>query len=144
MIMLENVEVYKALERVAKSGLLNAPIDDVVMVSVVMWHEGFVPDRNWAKKLDQKSQLVVGYLAEFLAGFNVLCNEERLKLLQFSEELKPSNPKNVEPDVYRDELATQWGLEHDLSSYFEHISHFQSRHYEHKPGYKRPSPNFTL
>jgi hypothetical protein len=142
--MLENKEVYKALASVAKSSLLNTPVEDLVKVAVAMWHEGFVPDYSWVKKLDQESQRVVGYMAEFFAGFNVLCNEERKTLLQFSEQLKPSNPQYIKPDDNRDELATQWGLEHDLPPYFEHLSHFQTRHYEHKSSYKRPSANFVL
>jgi hypothetical protein len=142
--MLENNEVYKALATVAKSGLLNTPVEDLVMVAIAIWHEGFVPNYSWVKKLDQESQLVVGYMVEFFAGFNVLCGEERKKLLQFSEEFKPHNPAYDKPDDNRDELATEWGLEHDLTLYFEHLSHFQTRHYEHKSSYKRPSPNFVL
>jgi hypothetical protein len=142
--MLENKEVYKALESVATSGLLNTPVEGLVIVAIAIWHEGFVPDYSWVKQLDQESQLVVGYMAEFFAGFNVLCDEERKKLLQFSEEFKPSNPAYVKPDDNRDELATQWGLEHDLPPYFEHLSHFQTRHYNHTSSYKRPSPNFVL
>lgn len=142
--MLKNEKVYKALDRVARSGLVDAPVDDMVTVALAVWHEGFVPNTTWVKKLDQRSQLVVGYVVEFLAGFNVLCNEERKKLLRFSRKLKPSNPQFVEPDAYRDELATEWGLKNDLTPYFEHLSHFQTRHYGHKSEYKRPSPNFTL
>lgn len=142
--MLEDDQVYTALERVSKSGFLNAPVDDLVTVAVAMWHEGFVPHHAWVKKLDQRSLLVVGYLAEFLAGFNVLCSEERNHLLQFAEKLRPAHPPSVKPDEYRDELATQWGLEYDLAPYFEHLSHYQTRHYQHESAYKRPSKNFVL
>ena len=142
--MLKNEKVYNALERVAQSGLLQASVDDLVAIAVAMWHEGFVPDNTWVSTLDQKSQSVVGYMAEFFAGFNVLCNEERKRLLWFAEKLKPSSPQYVKPDDYRDELATQWGLEHDLTPYFGHLSHFQTRHYQHQSSYKRPSPNFAL
>ncbi|WP_444925425.1 hypothetical protein ACJJI4_12965 [Microbulbifer sp. TRSA002] len=142
--MVNKQQVYQALDRVAKSGLINSRPEDMVLIALVSWHEGFVPEVAWARKLDQKSQLVVGYLAEFFAGFNVLCHEEREKLLQFSEKLKPSIPQLVEPDEYRDELASEWGLEYDITPYFEHLSHYQTRHYKHKSNYKRPSPNFTL
>ncbi|MCG8610149.1 MAG: hypothetical protein MI864_06390 [Pseudomonadales bacterium] len=142
--MLKHQKVYSALSRVAKTGLLNTPVDDLVMVVLAVWHEGFVPEVSWANKLDPQSKLVVGYMAEFLAGFNVLCTEERSKLLEFSAKLKPLHPTCVDPDNYRDELATEWGLEHDLAAYFEYFSHFQTRHYGHHSKYKRPSSNFAL
>ena len=142
--MLDHQAVYSALKQVAKSTLSNAPVDGLVTVAVAVWHEGFVPDYEWVRKLDKKSQLVVGYMLEFLAGFNVLCKEERDNLLSLAETLKPANPPHVKPDPFRDELATEWGLEHDLTPYFEHLSHFQTRHYGHKSEYRRPSPNFTL
>ncbi|OZG70327.1 hypothetical protein BTA51_26800 [Hahella sp. CCB-MM4] len=142
--MLNREEVHNALERVANSGLVDTPVDDLVMVALAVWHEGFVPDEVWAKRLDSMSQLVVGYVVKFLSRFNVLCAEEYEKLQQFSAKLKPSTPPQVKPDEYRDDLATAWGLEHDLTPYFKHISHYQTRHYVHESNYKRPSPNFVL
>lgn len=142
--MLDTREVYKALHNIAKSGLTDTPVEDIVTVAIAVWHEGFAPDIKWAETLDPKGQLIIGYTIEFLAGFNVLCKEERQKLLLFSGRLKPSNPPQVKPDDQRDTLATQWGLEKDLTSYFEYISDFQTRHYKHESEYKRPSPNFVL
>ena len=142
--MLKYEDVHNALSRVAASRLLDTPVEDLVMVALAVWHEGFVPDVAWVCRLDKKSQCVVGYTIEFLAGFNVLCHEEREKLLQFSCDLKFSCSANIEPDDYRDELATEWGLEHDLTPYFEHIAHFQTRHYKHVSEYERPSSNFRL
>ncbi len=142
--MLDNSEVYKALRNIAKSGLVDTPVDDIVTVSIAVWHEGFAPDIKWAEALDSKSQLIVGYTIEFLAGFNVLCTEEREKLLFFSERLRPASLPQVKVDDQRDQLATQWGLENDLTPYFEYISDYQTRHYKHVSEYKRPSPNFIL
>ncbi|WP_086930650.1 hypothetical protein [Agarilytica rhodophyticola] len=142
--MLNDKDVYDALDRVAESRLRNTSVEDMVAVALAVWHEGFVPDVSWAKNLNPESQRVVGYMIEFLAGFNVLCHEERENLLSFSEKLKPSSVPYVTPDRYRDELATDWGLKHDVTPYFEHLSHFQTRHYGHNSDYERPSPNFVL
>ena len=142
--MLKNEDVYEALERVSNSRLKDTSSDDLVMVALAVWHEGFVPNETWAKSLTLKQQLVVGYVMEVLSGFNVLCQEERKKLVEFSGKLRPSNPPYVEPDDYRDEVATEWGLENDLTPYFKHLSHYQTRHYAHKSTYKRPSPNFAV
>lgn len=142
--MLNDKAVYDALGRVAESRLRNTSVEDMVAVALAVWHEGFVPDVSWAKKLNPISQRVVGYVLEFLAGFNVLCHEERENLLHFSRELKPSSVPRATTDPYRDELATDWGLEYDVTPYFEHLSHFQTRHYGHKSEYERPSPNFVL
>ncbi len=142
--MSEKQDTYLALARIAKSRLVNTNAEDMTMVALAFWHEGFVPDVEWAKALDPKGQLVVGYVVEFLAGFNVLCGEERDNLLSVADNLRPFTPLAVEPDEYRDELATEWGLEQDITPYFEYISHYQTRHYIHKSDYKRPSGNFVL
>ncbi|WP_103654445.1 hypothetical protein [Agarilytica rhodophyticola] len=142
--MLNDKGVYDALGRVAESRLRNTSVEDIVAVALAVWHEGFVPDVSWAKKLNPTSQRVVGYALEFLAGFNVLCHEERECLLSFSNQLRSADIPYVEPDPHRDDLATDWGLKHDITPYFEHLSHFQTRHYGHNSEYKRPSPNFVL
>ena len=141
--MINKKDLYRVLERTADSGLIQVQKKDMVSLAVAIWHEGFVPDTNWVKQLDNKSQRVVGYMAEFFAGFNVLCHEEREALLVFSAQLKNNIPV-VEKDEYRDALATEWGLENDLTKYFEDIAHYQTRHYVHTSDYKRPSANFVL
>ena len=95
--MLNKQDTYLALTRIAKSRLVNTHAEDMTMVALAFWHEGFVPDVEWAKALDPKSQLIVGYVVEFLAGFNVLCSEERDNLLSVAHKLRPVTPTAVEP-----------------------------------------------
>ncbi len=142
--MLNKHDINLTLSRIVKSKLVIADPNDMVLLALAFWHEGFVPDFDWTKELDEDGQHIVGYLTEFFAGFNVLCHEEREQLLRFVNKLKPLTPKNIAPDEYRDELATEWGLEHDITPYFEYLSHYQTRHYDHKSDYIRPSSNFVL
>ncbi len=42
--MLNKQDTYLALARIAKSRLVNTNAEDMTMVALAFWHEGFVPD----------------------------------------------------------------------------------------------------
>ncbi|GLS25905.1 hypothetical protein [Marinibactrum halimedae] len=141
--MIPQNKINKAFKKVIQSELKDASTEDVILIATAIWHEGFVPDIAWLESLSIEDQCIAGYITEFLAGFNVICKEEREHLLSVSKHFS-SNAKNIAPNKNRDELATQWGVAHDLTPYFEHIAHLQTRHYKHTSEYKRPSRNFVL
>ncbi|CAH7402715.1 conserved hypothetical protein [Vibrio chagasii] len=119
-----------------RTQLMNADYDRVRVVTLAIWHEGFIPD---VSELDEPSARAACYLIDKLRRFNCVETDSYWKLtdqmlyLIETHEISPDETKKLECRGL-DRLAVRWGLDCDLRQVFRKLLPYQTRHYKHIKG----------
>lgn len=120
--------IQKIFEKIVENPFSKTSIDELKLLSVAVWHRGFVPD---VSNLTGVSALKAMYLIDNLMRFNCVSFESKLKLKSCISELsvKVIYQKSGLTNLRLSKLAMHYGLNEDLKLKIRECLYYQTRHY---------------
>ena len=129
------MDAQTSFERLVSQDFKHASFDDVKLVVLAVWHEGFIPDIS---QLDEiYAARSANYLLDKLKRFNCVPLQQKMKLnrvislLTSRFELDNVPNTTLDLDSPLESLAIRWGLNSDLKLMIRQLLPYQTRHYKH-------------
>ena len=132
-------QAQQAFNKIVQTRLTDIPSEPLVIVSLAVWYEDFVPDITRLTGITEIKR--AGYLLEKLMTFHCVTRAVRLSLIPTVDELIRRASSEVEllpkqsilklKQFSGDGLALRWRLKEDIHRQVQALLPYQGRSYSH-------------
>ncbi|MFM2590995.1 hypothetical protein [Vibrio sp. TBV020] len=115
-----------AFERLISQEPMNADFEDLKLLALAVWYEGFTPD---VASVSGYEAQVTCYLLERLIRFNCVSDNRYVEIEGIIKRIENDLIIHRTNDHHISKLARKWGLNSDMNALTGKLLPYQTRHY---------------